>query len=142
MNYLLDTCVVAELIKPKPEKAVLDWIAAQAEERLYLSVLTLGELEKGIAMVQDETRERKLRQWVDQDLQQRFEGRWLGVDGPVAKRWGRLQGEAEKAGRKMPVIDGMIAATALHLGFTVVTRNTADLVASGASLVNPWPLPP
>lgn len=136
---MLDTCVVSELIKPKPENAVLDWIGSQAEERLYLSVLTLGELEKGIAKVRDEKREKKLREWVDNDLQERFEGRWIDVDRAVVRRWGRLQGHAEVAGRKMPVIDGLIAATALHLGFAVVTRNTADLVASGVDVVNPWP---
>lgn len=139
MSFLLDTCVISELIKPKPEKAVLDWLGSQSEERLYLSVLTLGELEKGIAKVNDERRGEKLRRWVDQDLQQRFAGRWLDVDGAVARRWGHLQGQAEQSGRKMPVIDGLIAATALHFGFAVVTRNTLDLLASGASIVNPWP---
>jgi predicted nucleic acid-binding protein len=139
LNYLLDTCVVSELIKPKPEKAVLEWIGCQAEDRLYLSVLTLGELEKGIAKVRDERRKQKLRHWVDHDLQQRFAGRWLAVDGAVARQWGRLQGEAEASGRKMPVVDGLIAATAIQFGYTVVTRNTVDLVASGAAIVTPWP---
>lgn len=138
MNFLLDTCVVSELVKPKPDAAVVDWIRRQAEEHLYLSVLTLGELEKGIAKQQDPRRAEKLRHWVDGDLHRRFDGRLLDVTAGVACQWGRLQGSAEQKGRRMPVVDGLIAATALHFGCHVVTRNTDDLTPSGVEILNPW----
>lgn len=139
MNLLLDTCVVSELIKSHPEPAVIAFIRGQPEERLYLSVLTLGEIEKGISHLADERRQRKLRQWLEVDLQRRFEGRFLDVTPAVASRWGRIQGEAEGGGRRMPVIDGLLAATALHYGCAVATRNAADMEASGVEIVNPWP---
>lgn len=139
MNLLLDTCVVSELIKSHPEPAVVAFVREQPEERLYLSVLTLGEIEKGIARLADERRQLKLRQWLEVDLQRRFAGRFLDVTPAVASRWGRIQGEAERHGRRMPVIDGLLAATALHYGCAVATRNCADIAASGVEIVNPWP---
>lgn len=139
MSFLLDTCVLSELVRPRPEPAVIEWIRAQTEERLHLSVLTIGEIEKGIVKVRDEQRREKLRRWLDEDLRQRFAGRLIDVTPEVARIWGRVQGEAEKAGRKMPVIDGLIAATALCFGWHVVTRNEDDLRASDVEIVNPWP---
>lgn len=139
MSYLLDTCTISELIKPRPEPAVVDWIRNQAEDRLNLSVVTLGEIEKGIVKLRDEARQQKLRSWVEKDLQRRFEGRLLAITPEIAQLWGRVQGEAERRGRKMPVLDGLIAATALHFDFAVVTRNTDDLEPSGVEVVNPWP---
>ncbi len=138
MSYLLDTCVISELIKAKPNPAVLKWISGQAEDRLYLSVLTFGEIEKGIAKLKDATRAEKLTRWVEKDLQQRFAGRWLDVTYDVARRWGKIQGEAELAGLNAPVLDGLIAATALQFGCSVVTRNVADFAASKVQIVNPW----
>jgi predicted nucleic acid-binding protein len=137
LSYLLDTCIISELIKPKPEPALVEWLGGQAEDRLYLSVLTLGEIEKGIAKLTDSKRIEKLEAWLE-DLRRRFEGRWLEVSLEVGRKWGRIQGEAERAGRKFPAIDGLIAATALHFGCTIVTRNVADLAASGAKIFDPW----
>ncbi len=139
MSYLLDTCVVSELIKPRPEPAVVEWIRSQAEDRLFLSVVTLGEIEKGIIKLSDEPRRQKLRDWIEQDLLRRFEGRILDITEEVALRWGQIQGQAERRGRKMPLLDGLIAATALQFGCAVVTRNVADLEPSGVEIVNPWP---
>ncbi|MCG8462371.1 MAG: type II toxin-antitoxin system VapC family toxin [Holophagales bacterium] len=138
MSFVLDTCVLSELLRPRPEPAVVGWLRSQPEDSLYSSSLTLGELEKGVVEVQDEARRRKLRNWIDHDLARRFAGRILDVDAGVASLWGKLQGRSELAGKKMPVLDGLIAATVLHHGFSVVTRNVRDLRASGVDVVNPW----
>lgn len=138
MNYVLDTCVLSELAKKVPDGRVVAWLRAQAEERLYLSVLTLGELQKGVTKLTDSKRRRDLQSWLDEDLTQRFAGRILDVTAAVAGTWGRLQGQAEQAGRRLPVIDGLIAATALNFGAAVVTRNAADMETSGVDIVNPW----
>lgn len=138
MNYLLDTCVISELVKKKPNESVVAWIRRQQEERLYLSVLTLGELQKGITKIRDAKRKSRLQKWLDEDLELRFSGRILDLDRSVALTWGRIQGRAEVAGRMMPLIDGLIAATALSVDATVVTRNEDDLAPSGVRIVNPW----
>jgi predicted nucleic acid-binding protein len=108
------------------------------EEALYLSVLTMGELEKGIARVSDARRKAKLTSWVRRELSLRFEGRVLAVDLPVAERWGTLVGESEAKGRPLPVIDSLLAATSLQHDLTVVTRNTADFEHCGARCFDPW----
>ncbi len=138
MNYLLDTCLISELIKKTPETRVIEWVRQQPEERLYLSVLTQGELQKGIAKLKDQHRARKLQRWLDDDLLERFAGRVLDVTPAVARIWGRIQGKAEREGRRMQVIDSLIAATALNLGASMVTRNVEDVEASGVEIVNPW----
>ncbi len=141
MNYLLDTCLVSELVKKAPKTSVVEWVRQQSEERLYLSVLTPGELQKGIAKLEDQQRARELQRWLDDDLLERFAGRVLDVTPAVARIWGRIQGRAERAGRRMQVIDSLIAATALKLGAPMVTRNVEDVAASGVEIVNPWPEP-
>jgi len=138
---LLDTCVLSEFVKRQPEPQLLDWVQAQPEEGLFLSVLTLGELQKGVSKLAASKRKRALQEWVSNDLPRRFEGRVLGITAPVALLWGQLQGRAERQGRKMAVIDGLIAATALDLdgSAAVVTRNVDDFKLSGVEIVNPWP---
>jgi hypothetical protein len=136
--YLLDTCVLSELAKPRPDAGVLGWLEEADEGRLYLSVVTLGELEKGIARLPASARRRRIERWVRQDLAARFEGRILDVDRAVAERWGSISGAAEARGAPLPVIDAFIAASAQAHGLEVVTRNTADLERCGARCVNPW----
>lgn len=138
MSYLLDTCAVSELIKKQPDRWVCSWIGGQSEEGLHLSVLTLGEVQKGISKLPDGTRRHELQQWLDLDLRQRFAGRILDVTPAVARHWGTCQGMAERAGRRMPVIDGLIAATALAHDLAVVTRNGEDMAVSGVRIVDPW----
>jgi toxin FitB len=138
VSYLLDTCVLSELARPRPHAGVLAWLEASDETRLHLSVVTFGELEKGIARLPASARRRKLEQWVRQDLAARFEGRLLDVDRKVAQRWGAISGASEARGAPLPVIDALIAATGLVHGLDVVTRNTADLERCGAHCVNPW----
>lgn len=138
MKYLLDTCVVSELVRPAPITGLVDWINSQQEERLFMSVLTLGELRKGIDRLPSGAKRTRLENWLDGDLRLRFSGRWLAVDEEVAERWGQVTATAETQGLTLPVIDGLIAATALTHGMTVVTRNDADMQAAGVPLVNPW----
>ena len=109
MTYLLDTCVLSELVKKKPNGGVVEWLEQQEELSLYLSVITFGELQKGISKLVESRRRKKLQDWVDQDLASRFAGRILDVGRRVAARWGELSGEAEKIGRKVPVLDGLLA---------------------------------
>lgn len=139
--YLLDTCVVSELARPRPDAGVLAWLEAADEPALYLSVITLGELEKGIAKLPASARRRRIEEWVREDLAARFEERLLDVDRAIAARWGAISGEAEARGAPLPVIDALIAATAIRHGLEVVTRNTADLERCGALCVNPWKAP-
>jgi len=140
MKCLIDTCVISELTKRSPDKNVASWISNQQEENLFLSVLTIGELEKGIAKLKNDRRQQRLREWVDHALKDRFHGRVLPFDYEVASRWGLISGQAEAAGKPMPVIDAMIAATALLHGLTLITRNTQDVAPSNVPIVNPWTL--
>ena len=136
-GFLLDTNIVWELMKPKPEPKVAKGIDTTDEALLFLSVLTIGEIRKGIATHPEARRRAKLEAWMVSDLQTRFAGRILLIDASIAERWGRLAAQGELAGRPLAVIDGLIAATAQHHNLTFVTRNTADLGGSGVSLFNP-----
>jgi predicted nucleic acid-binding protein len=138
MKYLLDTCVICEIIKPKPDENVISWVQDKNENSLYLSVLTFGEIEKGIEKAMDSARKRKLQLWVEQDLKQRFENRIIPIDLEISGRWGTLQGKAELVGKSMPVVDGLIAVSGLVHNCIVVTRNIADMEQSSAELLNPW----
>jgi predicted nucleic acid-binding protein len=138
MSYLLDTCVISEATKKQPSAKVLTWLDAQEELTLFLSVITLGELQKGISKLPTSRKRRRLQQWVEQDLTRRFTGRILAVDLEVAVRWGTITAMAERQGRPIPVLDGLLAATALVVGLTLVTRNTSHMQATGVSLFDPW----
>ncbi|MCE9641709.1 MAG: type II toxin-antitoxin system VapC family toxin [Betaproteobacteria bacterium] len=138
MSFLLDTSVISELVRKSPHLPVLEWIGAQEESSLYLSVVTIGEIEKGIARLPASVRKTKLQSWVRRDLAERFGTRLLPIDIRVATRWGTLTGESEKRGQPLPVIDSLIAATALVHGFAVVTRNIEDFKRCGVACVNPW----
>ena len=138
MNFLIDTCVISEIIKPKPSKRLTGWLTRQDENDIYLSVLTLGEIQKGIEKLTDIKRKRKIHLWVEQDLKERFKKKILPIDTQVAMIWGQIQGLAEKKGRGMPTIDGLIAATAIAGNLVVVTRNIGDMKESGVALYDPW----
>ena len=137
-GFLLDTNVISELVKPRPEPRVVRWIEEIDEHLLYLSVLTLGEIRKGVASLPQSSRRTALEAWLESDLRLRFSKRILSIDEPVADRWGALAGTAQKDGRTLPVIDGLLAATAIHHNLTLVTRNTGDTEATGVPLFNPW----
>lgn len=138
MSYLLDTNVISELVKKSPRARVLNWIGGQEESELFLSVLTVGELEKGVAKLTASARRTKLVSWVRRDLTGRFGGRLLPIDLRVAARWGSIVGESERRGRPLPVIDSLLAATALVHELQVVTRNVRDFERCGVACVNLW----
>lgn len=138
MKYLLDTCLISELIKKEPNPAVVSWLDEQDEQKLFLSVLNLGELQKGISKLPEGTKKEELQAWVALDLVERFTGRILELDLETALCWGRLQGEAEQAGEKLPVMDSLIAATAAAHGLIVVTRNVRDIERCRVKVCNPW----
>jgi len=138
VSFLLDTAVVSELVGKNPSGAVLKWIDGQDEASLYLSVLTIGEIEKGVARLSASARRSRLQSWVRRDLVERFGGRLLPIDTRTAARWGSIAGESERRGKPLPVIDCLIAATALVHGLAVATRNVGDFERCGATCVNPW----
>lgn len=138
MSHLLDTCVLCEPTRVKPSPRVLAWLREQPEESLFLSVLTLGEIRKGAALLPAGPKRRALERWLERDLPERFSGRILAVDAGAVDLWGRMIARAESNGRPLPTLDSLLAATALTHGLTLVTRNTADFAATGAELLDPW----
>jgi predicted nucleic acid-binding protein len=137
-GFLLDTNVISELVQAKPEPRVTRWIETTDETLLYLSVLTLGEIRKGIASLPHSARRVTLEAWLDHDLVLRFSDRILPIDQQVADRWGRIAGGVAAKKSPLPVIDGLFAATALHHNLTLVTRNTRDIAATGVPAFDPW----
>ncbi|MCF6216190.1 MAG: type II toxin-antitoxin system VapC family toxin [Emcibacter sp.] len=135
MSYLIDTCALSELRRPKPDENVIRWFEETAQNGLYLSVLTLGEIRKGVESLKDIRRRDKIMNWLEHDLPIWFEGRILPIDADVADEWGHL---LAKAGRSIPAIDSLIAATALHHRLTIVTRNVTDFEYAGLDVFNPW----
>ena len=135
MSYLVDTNVLSELRRKQPDARVVAWMEQRPAQALYLSVLTLGEIRKGIERLQGDARQSALLDWLEVELPRFCWGRVLAVDAHTADRWGRLQGSA---GRPLPAIDSLLAATALQHDLTLVTRNTADFDGMGVRLVNPW----
>ena len=138
MKYLLDTCVISELVKKEPHPAVSHWMDAGDESRMYLSVLTLGELIKGITKLPDGEKREKLQSWVSNDLALRFGPRLVEIDAEIAWAWGTLLGEAEKRGEKLPVVESLIAVSANVHDLVVVTRNVYDIARCRAKVFNPW----
>jgi hypothetical protein len=138
-GFLLDTNVISELTKRRPNARVVAWIDATPEDSLYLSVTTLGEVRIGIEMLDDGNPARaSLQTWLEHDLRERFAGRILDFDDVVAERWGRIEAAARKRRASLPTIDAQLSATALHFGLTLATRNTADVTATGVAVFNPW----
>ncbi len=135
MSYLLDTNIVSETVRRNPNRAVIAWLDPLPAEALFVSVLTLGEIRKGIEALPDKRRREKLRLWLEHELPAWFEGRVLPVDLAVADRWGRLLAEA---GRPVPSIDSLLAATALHHELRLVTRNAGDFDYPGLQVINPF----
>lgn len=138
MKYLLDTCIISELVAKKPARQVVDWIDRTDEDQLYLSVLTIGEIRKGIEKLPPSSKKRTLEEWLDEHLRIRFADRIVSVDLDVVLKWGQLTGALENAGKPMAAIDSLIAATALSGNFTLVTRNGEDFKYSKVPVFNPW----
>ena len=138
MKYLIDTCILSELIKKKPDQNVESWFYSQNEDSLYISVISFGELRKGISKLTDNSNKKvKLLDWVG-GLEKRFLGRIIDISLDVAENWGHIQGELEKKGKTLPIIDALIACTAITHTMIAVTRNTKDMARSGVELINPF----
>jgi toxin FitB len=138
MNYLLDTCLISELAKSEPDKNVVNWVLHENETNFYVSVLTFGEIHKGIEKLPESKKKKQLQFWVETELKNRFQNRIIGIDMHISMVWGKIQCFAEKNGKPMPAIDALIAATGIVHDLTVVTRNVADMEQSTVKLLNPW----
>ncbi len=138
MSWLLDTCVLSEYARRAPDPKVIAWLDAQDEDSLHLSVITLGEIEKGILKLRasDPRRSDKLMAWLGK-VEQRFAGRMLALDASALRVWAQLAAQAELAGRPLPVMDALMMATAQCRGLTIVTRNVRDF-SPYPRLFNPW----
>ena len=138
MRFLIDTTVVSELLRPQPDPKVLGWVGALQPLDVAISVLTLGEIERGVTRLPSGRRRTALERWVSRDLPQQFQGRILAVDEKVVREWGRLTARASVSGRALPVMDGLLLATAGVHDLTLATRNESDCAARGVPVFNPW----
>jgi predicted nucleic acid-binding protein len=137
-GFLLDTNCISELVRPQPEPRLIDWMEATDEALLYLSVLTFGEIRKGVAGLPQGKRRAVLETWLELELQSRFAGRIVPIDAAIADRWGSIAAEAKRRGKALSVIDGLLAATAVDRNLTVVSRNAGDFTNGGVQVLNPW----
>lgn len=138
MKYLLDTNVISELVARNPNPHVVAWIDTLDTDNVYLSVVTIGEIRKGIEKLPDSARKTSLENWLENDLLVRFAGYILELDVGVMLSWGVLTGRLERNGRTLPAIDSMIAALAIHHNCTLVTRNEDDFKDTNVIVINPW----
>src|SRR6202022_1026644 len=137
-GFLLDTNCISELVRPKPEPRVTEWMEAADEAMLYLSVLTVGEIRKGLAGLPQSKRRTHLETWLEVELQARFAGRIVLIDAAIADRWGLTAANAKRKGRALSIIDGFLAATPLHHNLTIVSRNASDFANTPVPVLNPW----
>jgi toxin FitB len=136
--FLVDTNCISELVRVKPEPRVLAWVEEADESLLYLSVLTLGEIRRGLAALPQSRRRSRLETWLEVELQARFSGRILPIDAAVADRWGLLAANAKASRKPLFTVDGLIAATAIHRNLTVVSRNVSNFARLPVQVLNPW----
>ncbi len=140
MRLLLDTCVISEIVKPKPVKKVISWLEGVDDYSLFLSVLTIGEIQKGIFKLRqvDTKRSEKYEHFLQDKIIDQYRDRILMLDLDVMMSWGTLMGEKSAKGEPMPIMDGLIAATALTHDMTIVTRNVKDFQRIRLKIFNPW----
>ncbi len=138
MKALLDTCVISEFVARQPNPKVVEFLDALDADDAYLSVITIGEIIKGIEKLPDSRRKTELRDWLQDDLLARFQGKILPLDTDIIVEWGMLVARTELAGKAMPAVDSLIAATALANKMALVTRNASDFEAAGIEIINPW----
>ncbi len=138
MNYLIDTNVISELIARQPSPRVVAWIDQLDPNAIYLSVITIGEIRKGIEKLPASRRKDTIKEWLQTDLLVRFEGRIVPISVETMLRWGELMGRLEHEGKPIGAIDSLIAATALQGQYILATRNGQDFQNTGVTVVNPW----
>lgn len=138
MKYLLDTCVISELVSKRPNSKVVEFVDSLDDNDVYLSVLTIGEITKGIEKLPRSKRKQELHTWLREDLLVRFSEKIIPIDNEVVTEWGLLTARLELAGISMPAIDSLIAASALSYAVALVTRNVDDFKGAGIEIVNPW----
>jgi hypothetical protein len=138
LKFLFDTCVISELVRKHPHQKIIDWVDSLEEESIFLSVLTIGEIEKGIAKLVESQKKKRLKAWVEKDLIERFGSRILPFDLETALFLGKRQGELESRGVNLPLMDSLIAATAMIHRMTVATRNIQDMRRLGVDIFDPW----
>lgn len=138
MAFLLDTNLLSELLRPRPDAGVVAWTREQSPLDLYVSALSFGEIRKGVDLRAPDSRRDEIDSWLSDSLPAQFRGRVVPVDEAVALEWGRIAAEGQKQGRVLPVIDGLLLATAAVHGMTLVTRNERDCAGRGVPTLNPW----
>ena len=138
MSFLLDTTVVSEWVKTRPNRGVVAWLADIDEDRVFISVVTLAELRHGIERMGASSRRKRLDEWLREELPQRFESRVLPIDAAVADAWGTIVAYRERSGRPMSTMDAFMAATAEVHGLTLVTRNASAFRTSVKTIFDPW----
>lgn len=138
MNYLLDTCVLSEFTRRQPDRRVIDWLNAIAEEKLFISVITVGEIQRGIERLPVSHRKTELLVWMNTGLVERFAGRTVAIDAPTMFLWGSLVARLEAVGQPVGVMDSLILASALQNNLIVATRNVGDFLPGGVQVINPW----
>jgi len=138
VNILIDTNVLSEVRRPEPDPKVLAWLHALDEDRSFISVASIAELRRGIALMDEGRRRTTLADWLTHDLPARFAGRILPIDPAIAQRWGDLMASARRSGFALSVMDGFLAATALAHGLVLATRNTKDFKPFGVPIFDPW----
>jgi hypothetical protein len=138
VNFLIDTNVISEMTRPRPDAQVVSFLHEADEDRLFVSVVTLAELRRGVALKADGKAKRALEAWLANDLPQRFSGRIIDIDRQIADAWGELMASARRRGLALHVMDGFLAATAIARRLTLATRNVKDLAPFGAPVFDPW----
>jgi toxin FitB len=138
VSFLLDTNVISEWVKARPNRGVVAWLAAVDEDQVFISVVTLAELRYGIERMTTGGRRNQLTQWLLEELPLRFEGRVLSINHIIADIWGKIVARSEAAGRPIGAMDAFIAATAEVHDLTLITRNVSDFETSINAIINPW----
>ncbi len=138
MRFLLDTNVISELVKPLPNENVWEWVNALPDEQLFISSITIGELQRGIELLPPSIRRSDYERWLQEQILTQYADRIIAVDTMVMLRWGALMAGTAAKGRPLPVFDSLLAATALTHNMQLVTRNVQDFAETGVQVVNPW----
>lgn len=138
MKYFLDTCVISELISKQPNLNVVDFVDTLDQDDVFLSVITIGEISKGIEKLPNSKRKRELENWLKENLLIRFEGNIISLNTDILIKWGELSAKLEGISITLPVMDSLIAATVLTHHMTLVTRNESDFENTGVEIINPW----